>query len=76
MYSTLRQAAIVHLFLAVSMQVGIGCFSVGGNFSHSSGSTNTKHQYDAVNKKLTISGAQIIGWVCTTIPEFPKAEVH
>lgn len=49
-------------------------FSAGGNFSHSSGSKNSKSQYDESKKSLKIEGAQIIGWVCTAVPHFPTID--
>ena len=54
------------------LQVGIGCFGASGNYSSAQGSQDSKSTYDAAKKTLKIEGAQIIGWVCASIPEFPQ----
>ena len=56
-------------------QIEIGPFAVGGTHNNFLGCTKTRHHYNKESKTLEVDGAQIIGWICTVIPEFPKAEV-
>ena len=60
--------------LPQTLQVGIGCFGASGNFSSAHGSKDSSSTYDDATKTLKINGAQIIGWVCASIPSFPQIE--
>ena len=66
-----KNMLILFIFASQNTQVGIGCFGASGNYSSSEGSKDSSSKYDAASKTLKINGAQIIGWVCAAIPEFP-----
>ena len=62
------------IIIICTTQVGIGPFSAKGNFSYSTGSKSSKSTFNDLSNSLTIDGAQIIGWVCTVNPLFPKVD--
>ena len=65
---------LLKYIIPCSIQVSIGPFSAGGNFSHAHGSKNSKSTYNALEKSIEIPGAQIIGWVCVVNPLFPHID--
>lgn len=73
MYDSYFPAQDIYHLLSLTQASYYG-FSAGGNFSHSSGSKNSKSKYDESKKSLKIEGAQIIGWVCTVVPHFPTID--